>query len=99
MINNMINNNFLIKYFVKQSQGLTKLFEGIHNTLFVIEKAIFCITVGAYAGKKQWFVYNHQQVEAMKCRSDISRKNLFFKNLILVFSCYYIMTARLCFYL
>ena len=45
-------------------------------------------------------VYKHQHVETMKCRSDISQKNLFFKNIIyLVVNYYYssISLAILCF--
>ena len=44
------------------------------------ENATFA--VGAYAGKTQRIVYRHQQVETMKCKSDILQKNLFFKSII-----------------
>ena len=40
------------------------------------------MSVRAYAGKTRQIVYKHQQVEMMKCRNDISQKNLFFKNII-----------------
>ena len=35
------------------------------------------MTVGAYAGKTRWIVYKLQQVETMKCKSDILQKPVF----------------------
>ena len=37
------------------------------------------MAVRAYAGKTRRIVYKHQQVETMKCKSDISQKNPVFQ--------------------
>ena len=37
------------------------------------------MTVRAYAGKTRRIVYRHQQVETMKCRSDILQKKPVFQ--------------------
>ena len=55
---------------------------------------IFMIFSRAHAGKTRRIIYKHQQVETIKCRSNISRNKLFFKNIIyLVFNCYYASTS------
>ena len=41
-------------------------------------------SVRACAGKTRLIIYKNQQVETMKCKSNISQKNLFFENIITV---------------
>ena len=68
-------------HFVKFAETPTTMFNAWKMGEMKINKNNY-LTVRAYAGKTRWIVYIHQQVETMECRSDISQKNLFFKNII-----------------
>ena len=98
------NNLFFIKklqcFLVKKPDCLAVKYYDIMIVSNLSAQSVLPLSVGAYASKIQQIVYKHQQVELMKCRSNILQKNLFFKNIIyLVVNYFYasISLARLCF--